>query len=54
MLWLMRIFFFDEPVKNDTAKCNKWKKATGQGNDYAASCLLDYVYFKNHWINFVI
>ena len=30
------------------------KKATGQGNDYAASCLLDYVYFKNHWINFVI
>ena len=30
------------------------KKATGQGDDYAASCLLDYVYFKNIWINFVI
>ena len=30
------------------------KKATGHGDDYAASCLLDYVYFKNIWINFVI
>ena len=25
------------------------KIATGQGDDYTTSCLLDYSYFKNHY-----
>ena len=25
------------------------KIATGQGDDYTTGCLLDYIYFKNHY-----
>ena len=39
--------FFDEPVKtNLRAYENIWKIATGQGDDYATGCLLDYPLFQ--------
>ena len=28
---------------------NVWKMATGQGDDYRTSCLLDYDYFKEYY-----
>ena len=41
--------FFDQPVKNNKITYNNIRKiATGQGDDYATGCLLDYVYFKNY------
>ena len=30
------------------------KIATGQGNDYTAGCLLDYIYFKNYYKMIVV
>ena len=40
---------FDQPVKNDKITYEKIRKvATGQGDDYTAGCLLDYIYFKNY------
>ena len=40
---------FDQPIKNDkTTYENIRKVATDQGDDYTASCLLDYAYFKNY------
>ena len=42
--------FFDQPVKNDKVTYENIRNvATGQGDDYATSCLLDYVYFKNYY-----
>ena len=39
--------FFDDPVKRDMKTYdNICKIATGQGDDYTAGCLLDYIYFK--------
>ena len=39
--------FFDEPVKtNLRAFDNIWKIATGQGDNYATGCLLDYPLFQ--------
>ena len=36
---------FDHPVKSNLRTYNKIRKiASGQGNDYTASCLLDYNY----------
>ena len=41
--------FFDQPVKNDLITYDNIRKiATGQGDDYATSFLLDYNYFKNY------
>ena len=38
--------FFDQPVNNDKITNENIRKiATGQGNDYATGCLLDYIYF---------
>ena len=28
---------------------NIWKTSTGQWDDYTTSCLLDYLYFKDHY-----
>ena len=28
---------------------NIWKTSTGQWDDYTASCLLDYLYFQDHY-----
>ena len=46
MLWLMEIFFSDQPVKYDLITYENIQKiATSQGDDYTTSCLLDYNYF---------
>ena len=42
--------FFDQPVKNNKITYENIRKiATGQGDDYTTGCLLDYIYFKNHY-----
>ena len=41
---------FDQPVKNNLRTYDNIRKiTTGQRDDYTTSCLLDYVYFKNHY-----
>ena len=42
--------FYDQPI-NDMIKQYKEirKIETGQGDDYATGCLLDYQYFKDHY-----
>ena len=40
--------FFDQPIKNNNVTYDNIRKiATGQGDDYATGCLLDYPYFKD-------
>ena len=40
----------DEPINSDIKTYqNIRKNATGQGDDYATGCLLDYSYYKNHY-----
>ena len=47
--------FFDEPVKSDIRIYeNIWKIETDQGNDYATGCLLEFLYFKQHYKLIVI
>ena len=42
--------FFDQPVKNGLRTYENIQKiATGQGDDYTTSCLLDYNYLKNYY-----
>ena len=42
--------FFDQPVRNDKVTYGNIRKiAIGQGDDYTASCLLDYTYFKKYY-----
>ena len=42
--------FLHQPVKNDVRIYNNIQTlATGQGDDYTTSCLLDYPYFKEHY-----
>ena len=39
--------FFNQPIKNNLKTYHNIRKiATGQGDDYTTSCLLDYPYFK--------
>ena len=39
---------FDQPIKNNKVTYENIRKiATGQGDDYATGCLLDYPYFKD-------
>ena len=41
---------FDQPVKNNKVAVENIRKiATGQGDDYATACLLDYIYFKDYY-----
>ena len=41
--------FFDQPIKNNKATFEKFRKiATGKGDDYTTGCLLDYPYFKGY------
>ena len=43
------LFFFDKPVKNNLRTYdNIQETVTGQGDDYATSCLLDYNYFNKY------
>ena len=47
--------FFDQPIKNDLKTNDNIRKiATGQGDDYATGCLLDYPYFKKYYKLIVI
>ena len=40
--------FFDQPRKNSKVTYENIRKiATGQGDSYTTSCLLDYLYFMN-------
>ena len=40
--------FFDQPIKNNKITYDNIRKiTTGQGDDYAAGCLLDYPYFAD-------
>ena len=42
--------FFNEPTQNDLRTYDNIQKvATGQGDDYATGCLLDYPCFKEHY-----
>ena len=42
--------FLDQPVKNNLRTYDNIRKiATGQGDDYSTSCLLDYNYFNNYY-----
>ena len=42
--------FFDQTVKNNLTTSNNIRKvATGQGDDYRNSCLLDYPYFEKYY-----
>ena len=41
--------FYDQPINDQIRKYDEIRKiATGQGDDYATGCLLDYQHFKNH------
>ena len=42
--------FFDQPIKNNRVTYENIRKiAVGHGDDYAAGCLLDYIYFKKYY-----
>ena len=46
---------FDQPVKNNKVTYENIRKiATGQGDDYITSCLLDYIYFKHYYKMIVV
>ena len=46
---------FDKPVKNNKVTYENIRNiATGQGDDYATGCLLDYIYFKNYYKMIVV
>ena len=36
-------------LKTNNRTYDIWKISTGQGDDYATGCLLDYNYFKEHY-----
>ena len=41
---------FDQSIKSDMKTYDNIQKiATGQGDDYTIGCLLDYLYFKDHY-----
>ena len=43
--------FYDQPINDLIKQCDEIRKtATGQGDDYTTECLLDYQYFKDHYI----
>ena len=42
-----KFFFWTTRKSNKITYENIRKIATGEGDDYATGCLLDYVYFKN-------
>ena len=42
--------FFDQTIKNNKVTYKNIRKiATGQGDDYTAGCLLDYIYVKKYY-----
>ena len=50
MLWLIVKKFFDQRINSNLKTYKNIRRiATGQGDDYATGCLLDYSYYKNHY-----
>ena len=48
MLWLMKKFFFEQPIKNDLIIYSNIRKiTTGQDDDYTTGCLQNYTFLKN-------
>ena len=42
--------FYDQPINDIIKQYDETRKIeTGQEDDYATGCLLDYHYFKNHY-----
>ena len=42
--------FYDQPINYQVKKYDEIRKiVTGQGDDYAPGCLLDYTHFKDHY-----
>ena len=42
--------FYDQPINDLVKQHDEVRKvSTGQGDDYATGCLLDYVYFKDNY-----
>ena len=42
--------FYDQTIDSDVKRYEEIRKlTTGQGEDYATGCLLDYDYIKNHY-----
>ena len=42
--------FYDQPITDLIKQYDKvWKVSTGQGDDYATGCFLDYAYFKDNY-----
>ena len=47
--------FFDQPINNNLKTYDNIRNvATGQGDDYATGCLLDYTYLKNYYKMIVV
>ena len=43
--------FYDQPINDQINKYDEIRKiATGKGDDYRTACLLDYQYFKHHYL----
>ena len=41
--------FYDQPINDSIKQYDEVRKiSTGQGDDYATGCLLDYSYFENN------
>ena len=41
---------YDQPINDLIKQCEEVRKiSTGQGDDHATGCLLDYVYFKDEF-----
>ena len=47
--WLEKLLKYDKITYDKITYENIRKIASGQGDDYATSCLLDYTYFKNYY-----
>ena len=42
--------FYDQPINDLIKQYNEvGKVSTGEGDDYATGCLLDFAYFKNNY-----
>ena len=43
--------FYDQPISDEITKYNELiKLTTGKGEDYTTGCLLDYQYYKDHYL----
>ena len=43
--------FYDQPISDEVTKYNELiKLTTGKGEDYTTGCLLNYQYYKDHYL----